>query len=95
MTEEVMTSGVAHIFAVYGPAALPIIGLLLIIKYLLDKDKQRETKHAEEIKEERANTQAERTKNEALRVELLTEARNNASLAEESKKILQLLASKG
>lgn len=101
MPEEVMTSGVAHIFAVYGPAALPIIGLLLIIKYLLDKDKQRETKHAEEIKEERANiekervkTQAERDKNDVLRKELLDEARGNADLAEELKKTLQLMASR-
>ena len=94
MPDEVMTSGVAHIFAAYGPAALPIIGLLLIIKYLLDKDKQRETKHAEEIKEERVKIQAERDKNEVLRKELLDEARGNADLAEELKKTLQLMASR-
>lgn len=76
----------AQLFAIYGPAAVPIIGLLLIIKYLLDKDKQRELKHAEEIKSERESTKAERIKYENAQAELLTEARGNALLAEETLK---------
>ena len=77
---------VTQLFATYGPAALPIIGLLLIIKYLLDKDKQRELKHAEEIKAEREATKAERIKYDNAQAELLTEARSNALLAEETLK---------
>jgi hypothetical protein len=94
MPDDVMTSSVAQIFSVYGPAALPIIGLLLIIKYLLDKDKQREIKHDMEMKEEEAKIEVERNKNDVLRTDLLTEARGNATLAEELKKTLQLMASR-
>lgn len=87
MPDDVMPQAVSQLFLVYGPAALPIIGLLLIIKYLLDKDKQREIAYAAEIKEERI-------KIDLVRQELLTEARGNAKLAEELKKTLQVMASR-
>ena len=77
MGEDIMPQWFGQLFALYGPAAVPIIGLLLIIKYLLDKDKQRENAI------------------NLLQAELLKEARGNATLAEELKKALYVLASKG
>lgn len=92
MPEEMTSQVFAHLFATYGPAALPIIGLLLIIKYLLDKDKEREVKHGTELEAERERTRAERKRGDDLQVELLKEARGHAALAEELKSALQLLA---
>lgn len=92
MPDEVMSQFIAHLFAAYGPVAFPVIGLLLIIKYLLDKDKQREIAHKEEIKTEREATKAERLRGDGLQVELLKEARGNAMLGEELKNALQVLA---
>lgn len=95
MSDDIMPEWFAQLFAIYGPAAIPILGLLLIIKYLLDKDKQRETAHSSELVAERQNTKFERDKNDGLQTELLKEARGNAMLAEELKKALIVLASKG
>lgn len=94
MPEDMMSQMFAQLFATYGPLAIPIIGLLLVIKYMLDKDKQREIAHAAEIKEERAATKAERDTVNKLQAELLQEARGNAMLAEELKKALQVLVKK-
>lgn len=94
MSEEILPPWFAQLFTVYGPAAVPIIGLLLVIKYLLDKDKQREIAHAEEIKAERDATRKEREGADKFQAELLTEARGNAMLAEELKRALQTLAHK-
>lgn len=95
MTEDMTTQVFAHLFATYGPAALPIIGLLLVIKYLLDKDKQRETTHKTELEAERERTRGERKRGDDLQVELLKEARGHAMLAEELKSALQALAKGG
>ena len=92
MPEDIMPQVFSHLFATYGPAALPIIGPLLMIKYLLDKDKQRETTHKAELEAERERTRAERKRGDALQVELLNEARGHAVLAEELKNALQMLA---
>lgn len=95
MPEEMVPQVIAHLFAQYGPAALPIIGLLLIIKYLLDKDKERETNHKTELEAERERTRTERKRGDELQVELLKEARGNATLGEQLKDALQTLAAKG
>lgn len=79
----------------YGPVALPVLGLLLIIKYLLDKDKERESNHKIELEAERDRTRSERKRAEELQKELLNEARGHAVLAEELKNALQLLAQRG
>lgn len=92
MPEDVMPQMIAHLFATYGPAALPIIGLLLVIKYLLDKDKTRENNHKVELEAERERTRGERKRADDLNGELLIEARGHAVLAEELKNALQLLA---
>ena len=92
MPDEMLPQVFAHLFSVYGPAAVPIIGLLLVIKYLLDKDKQRETTHKTEMEAERERTRAERKRGDDLQGELLTEARGHAVLAEELKNALLLLA---
>ena len=92
MPEEMMPQIFGHLFATYGPAAIPICGLLLVIKYLLDKDKQRETTHKTELEAERERTRAERKRADDLNGELLKEARGHAVLAEELKNALQLLA---
>lgn len=95
MPEELYSQMFGHLFATYGPAALPIIGLLLVIKYLLDKDKQRENTHKVELEGERERTRAERKRADDLNGELLKEARGHAVLAEELKNALQLLATGG
>lgn len=95
MPEDMMPQVLTHLFVTYGPAALPIIGLLLVIKYLLDKDKQRETTHKTELEAERERTRAERKRGDDLQVELLKEARGHAMLAEELKAALQALAKGG
>ena len=95
MPEDMMPQVLAHLFATYGPAALPIIGLLLVIKYLLDKDKQRETTHKTELEAERERVWAERKRGDDLQSELLKEARGHAMLAEELKAVLQALARGG
>ena len=92
MPDEVMPQVIAHLFTTYGPAALPIIGLLLVIKYLLDKDTQRETVHKAELEAELERTRSERKRGDDLQGELLAEARGHAMLAEELKNALQLLA---
>ena len=92
MPEDMMSQVFSHLFTTYGHAALPIIGLLLVIKYLLDKDKQRETIHKTELEAERERTRAERKRGDDLQVELLNDARGHAVLAEELKNALQLLA---
>ncbi len=88
MSDNIMPEWFTQLSEIYGTAAFPIIGLLLIIKYLLDKDKQRELAHGIQIK-------AERDKNETLQNELLKEARGNAMLAEELKKALTVLITRG
>lgn len=95
MPDEMVPQVIAHLFATYGPAALPIIGLLLVIKYLLDKDKQRETTHKTEMEAERERTRAERKRGDELQAELLTEARGHAVLAEDIKSVLQHLTRGG
>ena len=95
MPEEMYSQVLGHLFATYGTAALPIIGLLLVIKYLLDKDKQRENTHKTELEAERERTRSERKRGDDLQVELLKEARGHAVLAEELKNALQLLATRG
>ncbi len=85
MPEDVMSQFIAHIFTTYGPMGFPVVGLLLIIKYLLDKDKQREAAHKVEIDTLGAKV-------DLLQTELLKEARGNATLADEVKKILQVVA---
>ena len=95
MPDDMMPQVLAQLFATYGPAALPIIGLLLVIKYLLDKDKQRETTHKTELEAERERTRAERKRGDDLQIELLKEARGHAMLAEELKAALQALAKGG
>lgn len=92
MPDDMMPQMIAHLFTTYGPAALPIIGLLLVIKYLLDKDKQRETVHKAELEAERERTRSERKRGDDLQGELLKEARDHAMLAEELKNALQTLA---
>lgn len=92
MPEDLMPQMIGHLFATYGPAALPIIGLLLVIKHLLDKDKQRETVHKIELEAERERTRSERKRGDDLNGELLKEARGHATLAEDLKNALQLLA---
>ena len=88
-----MTEGeiFSHLFATYGPAAIPISGLLLVIKYLLDKDKQRETTHKVELEAERERTRSERKRGDDLQVELLAEARGHAMLAEEIRDTMLVL----
>ena len=95
MPDGMMPQVLAQLFATYGPAALPIIGLLLVIKYLLDKDKQRETTHKTELETERERTRTERKRGDNLQAELLKEARNHAMLAEELKAALQALTRGG
>ena len=92
MPDDMLPQVFAHLFTTYGPAALPIIGLLLVIKYLLDKDKQRENNHKTELEAERDRTRSERKRADDFQVELLNEARSHAILAEEFKSALQLLA---
>ena len=95
MSENITAQVFTHLFATYGPAALPIIGLLLVIKYLLDKDKQREITHKTELEAERKRTRGERKRGDDLQIELLKEARGLAILAEELKSALQALAKGG
>ena len=95
MSEEMMSQVFVHLFSTYGPLAFPVVGLLLIIKYLLDKDKQRETIHKAELEAERERTRSERKRGDDLQMELLNEARGHAVLAEELKNALQVLAQKG
>ena len=95
MSEEMMSQVFAHLFSTYGPLGFPVVGLLLIIKYLLDKDKQRETAHKEELEAERERTRSERKRGDDLQIELLNEARGHAVLAEELKNALQVLAQRG
>ena len=95
MPDDMMPQVLAQLFTTYGSAALPIIGLLLVIKYLLDKDKQRETTHKTELEAERERTRAERKRGDDLQIELLKEARGHAMLAEELKAALQALAKGG
>ena len=95
MTDEMMSQVFTHLFSTYGPLAFPVVGLLLIIKYLLDKDKQRETIHKAELEAERERTRSERKRGDDLQMELLNEARSQAVLAEELKNALQVLAQKG
>ena len=95
MTDEMMSQVFAHLFSTYGPLAFPVVGLLLIIKYLLDKDKQRETAHKVELEAERERTRSERKRGDGLQIELLNEARGHAVLAEELKNALQILAQRG
>ena len=85
----------SHLFATYGPIAFPVVGLTLIIKYLLDKDKQRETNHKSELEAERERTRSERKRGDDLQMELLEEARGHAVLAEELKNALQVLVQRG
>ena len=94
MTNEMMSQVFAHLFSIYGPLAFPVVGLLLIIKYLLDKDKQRETTHKAELEAERERARSERKRGDDLQMELLNEARGHAVLAEELKNVLQVLAQK-
>ena len=95
MSDEVMSQVFVYLFSTYGPLAFPIVGLLLIIKYLLDKDKQRETTHKAELEAERERTRSERKRGDDLQKELLGEARSHAVLAEELKNALQVLAQRG
>lgn len=95
MTDDMMSQVFSHLFSTHGPFALPVIGLLLIIKYLLDKDKERETIHKAEVGAERERTRSERKRGDELQAELLTEARGHAVLAEELKNALQVLAQRG
>lgn len=95
MSEEMISQVFAHLFSTYGPLAFPVVGLLLIIKYLLDKDKQRETIHKAELEAERERTRSERKRGDDLQMELLNEARGHAVLAEELKNALQVLAKEG
>ena len=95
MTDEMMTQVFTHLISTYGPLAFPVVGLLLIIKYLLDKDKQRETIHKAELEAERERTRSERKRGDDLQIELLIEARGHAVLAEELKNVLQVLAHGG
>ena len=95
MTNEMTSQVFAHLFSTYGPLALPVVGLLLIVKYLLDKDKQRETIHKAELEAERERTRSERKRGDDLQIELLNEARGHAVLAEELKNALQVLAQGG
>ena len=92
MTDDMMSQVFVHLFSTYGPLAFPVMGLLLIIKYLLDKDKQRETIHKTELEAERERTRSERKRGDDLQMELLNEARGHAVLAEEVKNALQVLA---
>ena len=92
MSDEMMSQVFAHLISTYGPLAFPVIGLSLIIKYLLDKDKQRESIHKAELEAERERTRAERKRGDDLQMELLIEARGHAVLAEELKNALQVLA---
>lgn len=85
MPEDLVPQAMTQIFAVYGPAALPIIGLLLVIKYLLDERKQIIEAHKIEIAAERARSQE-------LQEQLLLEARGNADLAEAAKRALEEIA---
>lgn len=85
MSPEITGQFVTHIFATYGPAALPLVVMYYVIRYLLDKDKERETAHKLEIA-------AERKRGDDLQTELLKEARGNATLSEDVKTALQLLA---
>ena len=91
MTDDMMSQVFVHLFSTYGPLAFPVMGLLLIIKYLLDKDKQRETIHKTELEAERERTRSERKRGDDLQMELLNEARGHAVLAEEVKNALQVL----
>ena len=95
MSDEMMSQVFVHLFSTYGPLAFPVVGVLLIIKYLLDKDKQRETIHKAELEAERELTRSERKRGDDLQMELLNEARSQAVLAEELKNALQVLAQKG
>ena len=95
MSDEMMSQVFVHLFSTYGPLAFPVVGVLLIIKYLLDKDKQRETIHKAELEAERELTRSERKRGDDLQMELLNEARGHAVLAEELKNALQVLAQKG
>ena len=95
MTNEMTSQVFAQLFSTYGPLALPVVGLLLIVKYLLDKDKQRETIHKAELEAERERTRSERKRGDDLQMELLNEARGHAVLAEELKNALQVLAQGG
>lgn len=95
MSEEMMSQVFVYLFSTYGPLASPVVGVLLIIKYLLDKDKQRETIHKAELEAERERTRSERKRGDDLQMELLNEARGHAVLAEELKNALQVLAQKG
>lgn len=92
MPNDIMPQFIAHVFGTYGPAALPIIVLYFVVRYLLDKDKERETNSKLELAAERELTKAERKRADDLQAELLKEARGNASLAEELKAALQLIA---
>lgn len=95
MTDDMVSQVFTHLFSTYGPIAFPVTGLLLIIKYLLDKDKERETIHKAEMETERERTRSERKRGDELQAELLIEARGHAMLAEEVKNALQFLAQKG
>ncbi len=77
------------LFALYGAAAIPIIGLLLIVKYLLDKDKQREAANGIAMKAQTEKTEAERARGDQLQRELLEEARSGAMLTEELRKAME------
>jgi lipid-binding SYLF domain-containing protein len=95
MDDEMVSQLFSHLFATYGPIAFPVVGLTLIIKYLLDKDKQRETNHKSELEAERERTRSERKRGDDLQMELLAEARGHAVLAEELKNALQVFVQGG
>jgi hypothetical protein len=95
MSDDIMSQMFVHLFSTYGPVAFPIFGLLLIIKYLLDKDKNRETICKAEVEAERERTRSERKRGDALQDELLAEAKGHAMLAEEIKKALDALIQNG
>lgn len=95
MPDEVYGQVLTHLFATYGPAAIPIIGLLLVIRHLLEKDKERENVFKIELEAERERTRSERKRADDLNDRLLIEARGSAILAEEVKNVLHLVAAKG
>jgi hypothetical protein len=92
MFEIVIPQFLKYLIDTYGSATVPIIGAAMTIKYLLDKDKNRESVHKIELEVERERIRSERKRGDELQAQLLEEARSHALLAEELRNALHVLA---
>lgn len=83
-----MTDWIEKLLTIYGPVALPVIGLVLAVRYLLAKEKERIDFFLKTLS-------TERDRNEELRRELIAEIRaNNIILVNDFKRALEIIVAK-